>query len=90
VAYTVTFNDRAKAQLGRLPRAVQDRMSKRAAALGEAPRGRGVKKLTDSGEPPSYRVWVGRDYRLLFVIDDAAQEVVIVGAGRRKDVYRRR
>ena len=50
--------------------------------LGENPRPRGYKKVEGAGG--IYRVWVGRDWRLLYSIDQDRSELVIE-AVRKKD-----
>ncbi len=41
----------------------------------------------NSMEVTAYRIRVG-DYRVLYIIDDAAEVVTIAGVGHRRDVYR--
>ena len=50
--------------------------------LGENPRPRGYDKVEGAGG--IYRVWVGRDWRLLYSIDQERSELVIE-AVRKKD-----
>jgi mRNA-degrading endonuclease RelE of RelBE toxin-antitoxin system len=50
--------------------------------LGENPRPRGYDKVEGAGG--IYRVWVGRDWRLLYSIDQERRELVIE-AVRKKD-----
>lgn len=50
--------------------------------LGENPRPRGYDKVEGAGGV--YRVWVGRDWRLLYSIDQDRSELVIE-AVRKKD-----
>ena len=50
--------------------------------LGEEPRPRGYDKVEGAGG--IYRVWVGRDWRLLYSIDQQRSELVIE-AVRKKD-----
>ena len=90
MVYQVGFTSRAEKQLSSLPRRVQARILDKADALADSPRGTGVVKLKDGGEPPVYRLRAGRDYRILFTIDDTAQSVTIVAVGPRKDIYRGR
>lgn len=56
--------------------------------LGANPRPRGYAKV--EGQADVYRIWVGRDWRVLYSID-AAREELIVEAVRKKDeqTYRR-
>jgi mRNA-degrading endonuclease RelE of RelBE toxin-antitoxin system len=50
--------------------------------LGENPRPRGYDKVEGAGG--IYRIWVGRDWRLLYAIDQERSELVIE-AVRKKD-----
>jgi len=50
--------------------------------LGENPRPRGYDKVEGAGG--IYRIWVGRDWRLLYSIDQERSELVIE-AVRKKD-----
>ncbi len=50
--------------------------------LGENPRPRGYNKVEGAGG--IYRIWVGRDWRLLYSIDQDRSELVIE-AVRKKD-----
>lgn len=88
--YTVCYTPRAAKDLAALPAPVRERVALRVNALADAPHGPGVVKLTDGGDPPVYRVRVGRDYRVLFTVDDGAELVAVVAVGPRKDIYRRR
>jgi mRNA interferase RelE/StbE len=56
-------------------------------ALGDAPRPKGVEKL--SGSSDLNRIRVG-SFRVVYAIDDQALIVEVVRVGDRKDVYRRR
>ncbi len=53
--------------------------------LSDNPRPSGVKKLC--GYTSTYRVRVG-DYRIVYEVDDSAQEVCLLHVADRKDVYR--
>ena len=66
------------------PRAEQQRISKRMAALALEPRPNGVEKLTATD---SYRVRQG-NYRIVYLIDDANQVVTITRVGHQRDAYR--
>lgn len=89
-SYHVGYLPRAAKALAELPLPVQRRVATRVNELAAAPRGPGVVKLKGSETPPIYRVRIGRDYRVLFTIDDATRTVAVVTVGPRKDVYRRR
>ena len=58
---------------------------RRILVLESNPRPQGCKKLSGREE---YRLRVG-DYRVLYVVNDAAGAIEVVAVGNRKDVYRR-
>ena len=70
--------------MDRLPRAVFARVIQVLLKLERNPRPVGCKKLRGVER---YRLRVG-DYRVLYIIDDAAASIEIVAVGHRRDVYR--
>jgi mRNA interferase RelE/StbE len=86
VAYTVSAAPSAQEELGNLPRHVQVRIATKIGELATDPRPPGVKKLQDAQD--LYRLRVG-DYRIVYMIDDAAQGVLITAIGHRSEIYRR-
>jgi mRNA interferase RelE/StbE len=56
------------------------------AGLAETPRPRGAVKMRGTGEEEEWRVRVG-DYRIVYRVDNEAQEVVILVVGHRGSVY---
>lgn len=88
--YDILFTPRAEKELASLAGSVLKKVAARVKMLADAPRGRGVRKLREGLDPPTYRVRVAGDYRVLFTIDDASREVRIVAVRLRKDAYRRR
>lgn len=90
MSYAVHYTPRAEKELASLADWVQKKVATRVKTLADAPRGRGVRKLREGVEPPTYRVRVAGDYRVLFTIDDARQQIRIVGVRPRKDAYRQR
>jgi mRNA interferase RelE/StbE len=63
----------------------RERLVERIRSLGSEPRPHGCEKL--SGPTELYRVRVG-SYRIVYSIDDASSEVLVVKVGHRRDVYR--
>jgi mRNA interferase RelE/StbE len=61
------------------------RIIEKIGGLGNNPRAQGAEKL--AGFDDRYRVRQG-DYRVVYLIDDAAMSVTIYKVGHRKDVYR--
>jgi mRNA interferase RelE/StbE len=84
-SYTVHIKASAEREMASLPKAVFRAVSKKLLDLESNPRPARCKRLTGRQE---YRVRVG-DYRVLYVVSDAAKTIEIVALGNRKDVYRR-
>jgi mRNA interferase RelE/StbE len=85
MAYCVTILGPVQKQLQALPHVIHTRIVAQAMALSNNPRPSGIKKL--QGYDSTYRVRVG-SYRILYEIDDSAQEVRLLRIADRKDVYR--
>ncbi|HEY7782074.1 MAG TPA: type II toxin-antitoxin system RelE/ParE family toxin [Ktedonobacterales bacterium] len=85
MAYRFRGSKRVRKQLDDLPRAVFVRGDAHITDLATTPRAPGAKKL--KGRQDTYRVRVG-EYRIVYKVDDAAQEVQLLDIGHRKDVYR--
>jgi mRNA interferase RelE/StbE len=71
--------------MDRLPAAIRECISKKILYLEDNPRPRGTKKISDRDEN---RIRVG-DYRILFVVNDAAHMVTILAVGNRREIYRK-
>ena len=55
--------------------------------LGENPRPRGYDKV--KGRPGVFRVWIDRDYRILYEIDATEDKLWIIGVGiKSKHTYK--
>jgi mRNA interferase RelE/StbE len=85
MAYHVTFKSSADKSLDKLPKPVQKRVITKVAALAQDPRPPGCTKL--SGAENLWRVRVG-DWRIVYVIDDAAMIVDVRIIAHRREVYR--
>lgn len=83
--YQVEIKRSAAKEIAALPRRDQRRVVSAIAALANNPRPETARKLTDN----AYRLRVG-DYRIVYQIFDDILTVIVVRAGHRKDVYRRR
>jgi mRNA interferase RelE/StbE len=83
-SYRLQIKPSAAKELEALPRKDRRRLVARIQQLALDPRPPGCEKL--SGEE-KYRVRQG-DYRVLYAIDDANLNLVIVKIGHRRDVYR--
>jgi mRNA interferase RelE/StbE len=77
--------DAAK-QLESLPKAIIERLDRAILSLASSPRPPGTRRLRGKLHE-GRRVRVGQ-YRILYKIDDDAQEVSIFEIGHRRDVYR--
>lgn len=79
--YRVDFiSSRVRRQLEHLPPEIRARISVRLHLLAEDPRPRSVRQLS----PNIYRMRVGR-YRVIYEVDDAAQQVHVLAAVRRSE-----
>lgn len=83
-SYSLFLKPSAVKELEALPLADRRRIVSRIRSLAGQPRPHGSEKL--SGEV-KYRIRQGT-YRVLYTIDDAAHEVVVVRIAHRRDVYR--
>ena len=85
--YRVLLRPSVVREIQSLTARMRERVEGKIDGLGENPRPPGVKKL--EGGEGRYRVRVG-DWRILYVVDDAARVVAVVKVGHRGDVYRSR
>jgi len=83
--YTISFARSARKELENLPVAIADRALGRIEKLAADPRPRGATKLR--GSKSLWRIRTG-DYRIIFFIDDKAEEIDITHIRHRRDVYR--
>jgi mRNA interferase RelE/StbE len=84
LTYRLSILPRAQRELERLQPATYERVRDAIRALGEVPRPPSCRKL--SGRP-GWRIRVG-DYRVIYEIDDSAEEVTVLDIGHRRDIYR--
>jgi mRNA interferase RelE/StbE len=83
MSYEVLILRRAQKELANLPKADYERVRDAVAALAENPRPAGYKKLIGR---EGWRIRSG-DYRAIYEIDDAQQQVTVLHIGHRRDVY---
>jgi len=83
--YRLQIKRSAEGDLRRLAEPVFTRVNERILALREHPRPAGVRKL--QGQQEGWRIRVG-DYRIIYLIDDAARLITIVRVRHRRDVYK--
>ncbi|MBI2303002.1 MAG: type II toxin-antitoxin system RelE/ParE family toxin [Armatimonadetes bacterium] len=86
MAYQLVLKPRAEKDLADLPREAQRRVDACLLALATDPRPHRAEKLRDAGD--LWRVWAGREYRVLYAIDDAGQTVTVARIRHRREAYR--
>jgi mRNA interferase RelE/StbE len=84
--YSVEVKLSARKELEALPDNVLARVVKKMDSLRSAPRPAGCKKLR--GYRDHWRVRVG-DWRVVYVIDDAAKLISVTRVAHRREVYER-
>jgi mRNA interferase RelE/StbE len=82
--YTVEVKPSARKELEALPDNVLARVGPKIESLGQTQRPKGCKKL--KGEKDKWRVRVG-DWRVVYIIDDAAKVVSVTRIAHRREVY---
>jgi mRNA interferase RelE/StbE len=83
-SYTIEVKPPARKELEALPDNVLSRVVAKLEALAETPRPTGCKKL--KGYKDQWRVRVG-DWRVVYIIDDAAKAVSVTRIAHRREVY---
>jgi mRNA interferase RelE/StbE len=84
VKYSLEIKQSAQKELDALDDAVFTRIDRKILALADNPRPAGCKKL--KGYKDQWRVRVG-DWRVLYIIDDAAKLITITRVAHRREVY---
>jgi mRNA interferase RelE/StbE len=82
--YSLQIKPSAQKELDKLADAVFDRIDRKILALAENPRPTGCKKLR--GYKDQWRIRVG-DWRVVYIIDDAAKVVIVTRVAHRREVY---
>lgn len=77
--YRLVYNQEIKRQIARLPGHIKSLARQRIAALSEEPRPARSREL--AGHPGWFRLWLSRDYRLVWHIDDEAKSVELEYVG---------
>jgi mRNA interferase RelE/StbE len=86
VSYRVELVPRATRQLEALPQTIQKRIIRYLEQLAQNPRGPGHKKL--QGTDDLYRIHAGKDYVIVYQIEDDRVLVLVLRVADRKEVYR--
>lgn len=84
--YRVLTRRKAQKQLARIQPQDRDRVGAAMYGLSEDPRPHGARKMRGTGNLEDWRVRVG-DYRIVYRIDDEAEEVLILETGHRGSIY---
>jgi len=85
-SYSVLIKSSAAKELEAVePRSTRVRLASRIQGLAQNPRPSGSQKL--AGDEERYRIRQGA-YRILYGVDDATREVLVVKIGHRRAVYR--
>jgi mRNA interferase RelE/StbE len=84
VKYSLEIKHSAQKELNALDDALFNRIDRKILALADHPRPAGCKKL--KGYKDQWRVRVG-DWRVLYIVDDAAIAVTITRVAHRIEVY---
>ena len=84
--YSVEVKPPAQKELEELPDELLARVVRKLDALGDAPRPAGCRKL--KGCEDQWRIRVG-DWRVVYIIDDAAKLVSVTRIAHRREVYER-
>lgn len=82
--YRVSITTGAQRQFKKLPRQIQERVRNKLLSLEYHPRPFGSQKLRSS---EFYRIRIG-NYRVIYSVDDAHQNVKILDIAHRREVYR--
>jgi mRNA interferase RelE/StbE len=83
-SYAVEIKPSARKELESLPDSVLSRVIRKLELLAENPRPGGCKKL--KGYKDQWRIRVG-DWRVVYIIDDAARLVSVTRIAHRREVY---
>ena len=85
--FKIKIDRRAGKSITRLPKEVGDRIFKAIKELAENPHPAGSRKI--HGARDIYRIRVAKDYRVVYIVKNQELIVIVIGAGHRKDIYRR-
>lgn len=84
MSHAISILRRAQKELAHLPPEAYTQVRDAIRALAGDPRPSGCVKLTGR---EGWRIRVG-DYRIVYEIDDAQQDVTVLHVGHRRDIYR--
>lgn len=81
--YRVRLSKQIQRQMARLPGNIRNQVKNRILTLRDVPRPQDARELT--GHPGFFRVWLDRDFRLVWQVDDEAELVDVLYAGPKSD-----
>jgi mRNA interferase RelE/StbE len=84
IKYALAIKQSAQKELDALDDSRFTRLDRRILTLADNPRPAGCKKLR--GYKDQWRIRVG-DYRVIYIIDDAAKTVTVTHVAHRREVY---
>jgi mRNA interferase RelE/StbE len=84
ISYAVELKTSTRKELDSLPNAVLSRVIRKLESLQRDPRPAGCKKL--KGYKDQWRLRIG-DWRVVYIIDDAAKIVSVTRIAHRREVY---
>jgi mRNA interferase RelE/StbE len=84
MSYSIQILRRAQKELAQLPKQEYERIKEAVQKLSQDPRPQGCKKLIGR---EGWRMRVG-DYRVIYEIDDAQNNLTVLHIGHRRDVYK--
>jgi len=88
MAYRIAFSKAVRHRIGDLPGHIKALAKQEIANLSDNPRPSYAKELT--GHPTYFRLWLGRDYRLVWHVFDEEQMVEVEYVGyKTPDLYER-
>lgn len=85
VPYRVEIDAPALKQLAKLDRQIRDRIRLAIRTLADNPRPPGCKLLIGR---PGYRIKVGKDWRVIYTVNDGVALVLVIELGHRREIYR--
>lgn len=86
MTYRVELIPRVVRELEALPQSIQKRIVRYLDQLAQTPRPPGCKKL--QGTDDLYRIHAGKDYVIVYQIEDDRVLVLVLRVANRKEVYR--
>lgn len=86
MSFRILIDARAAKKLEKLPKPIVQKIDQAIVSLAENPRPWGVKLLRGKFRE-GWRIRIS-DYRVLYRIDDVAQEIRIFDIGHRREIYR--